>query len=59
MCLQFGQQQPFLYLRHDLVAQIPRLTLGTYTHVELADQTNAIAALPGPPSTATMLVAGA
>ena len=26
-----------------------RLTLGIYTHVELQDQTNAIAALPGPP----------
>jgi hypothetical protein len=28
-----------------------RLTLGVYTHVELDDQTAAIAALPGPPTT--------
>jgi hypothetical protein len=29
-----------------------RLTLGVYTHVGLHDQTAAIAALPGPPTTA-------
>jgi integrase len=29
-----------------------RLTLGVYTHVELHDQTAAIGALPGPPSSA-------
>ncbi len=35
-----------------------RLTLGVYTHVELQDQTNAIAALPGPPRDGAMRVAG-
>ncbi len=35
-----------------------RLTLGTYAHVELQDQTNAIAAMPGPPGDGAMRVAG-
>ena len=35
-----------------------RLTLGTYTHVQLQDQTNAIAALPGPPCGATVVAVG-
>lgn len=34
-----------------------RLTLGGYTHVELQDQTAAIATLPGPPSEVTMQTA--
>jgi hypothetical protein len=33
-----------------------RLTLGVYTHVELHDQTAAIAALPGPPTVKNGLV---
>ena len=36
-----------------------RLMLGTYTHVELRDQTKAIAALPGPPTVGILQATGA
>lgn len=35
-----------------------RLTVGTYTHIELEDQTAAIGTLPGPPVAGTMQTVG-
>jgi hypothetical protein len=35
-----------------------RLTLGVYTHLELNDQTMAVATLPGPPDGNRLLTAG-